>query len=325
MDGCGKDRLHFVPALPAMGRVTVNGVHYIEGVPVAESVFGTDPFEPVRHSDIGEIISGQTKTPVHRHGDRLPPEGAAAPGIHLYDAQREETLERLAGGLKEAGELFLTAGCAGFAAVLPKLLKLRGRPSQPRKLPPPLLVVCGSVNPMTRLQLEEAERGGFTRLQLTPEQKLDPEWLCSGDCGQVVEAWAGLAASRPGCILDSNDHRPGETLEYARMLGLTREQLRVRVSTVLGVLLKRLLDRGVEGTLLLTGGDTLLAFMRQIGVGTLIPDREVAPGAVLSHFSYRGKSYHVISKSGGFGKRGLLSELAGSIAAGAEEKEEKIC
>lgn len=37
----------FVPAFPARRRITVDGVHYIDGIPVKESVFGQDPFEPV--------------------------------------------------------------------------------------------------------------------------------------------------------------------------------------------------------------------------------------------------------------------------------------
>ncbi len=39
--------LPFVPAFPKMGRTTEQGIHYIDGIPVSESVFGSDPFEPV--------------------------------------------------------------------------------------------------------------------------------------------------------------------------------------------------------------------------------------------------------------------------------------
>ena len=39
----GGDRLHFVPAFPNLERVTRGGVHYIGGVPVAQSVFERTP------------------------------------------------------------------------------------------------------------------------------------------------------------------------------------------------------------------------------------------------------------------------------------------
>ena len=43
------EELAFVPAFPKMRRTTKDGVQYIDGVPVSESAFGRDPFEPVRH------------------------------------------------------------------------------------------------------------------------------------------------------------------------------------------------------------------------------------------------------------------------------------
>ena len=48
MDAAGADRLPFIPAFPKTHRTTKDGVHLIDGVPVAQSVFGQDPFEPVR-------------------------------------------------------------------------------------------------------------------------------------------------------------------------------------------------------------------------------------------------------------------------------------
>lgn len=44
MDASGEACLIFAPAFPQMGRVTRRGIHYIDGVPVADSVFGKDPF-----------------------------------------------------------------------------------------------------------------------------------------------------------------------------------------------------------------------------------------------------------------------------------------
>lgn len=46
----------FVPAFPAMRRITVDGVHYIDGIPVKESVFGQDPFEPVMYDRVDELL-----------------------------------------------------------------------------------------------------------------------------------------------------------------------------------------------------------------------------------------------------------------------------
>ncbi|MCI8909519.1 MAG: four-carbon acid sugar kinase family protein [Oscillibacter sp.] len=316
LEAFGEGRLLLFPAFPRMRRVTRNGIHYIDGVPVAESVFGQDPFEPVRSSSLAEIVAQQAETPVcsHRREDPAEPRGA---GIHVYDAETDQDLARLAEELGAEG-LRLCAGCAGFAEALADVLGLRGKVPALPALEPSLFISCGSVNPVTLRQMRTAEDQGFRRIHLTPEQKLEPLWLESEACREVLEDW--LRQARTGrCILDVNDPAGrGDTEDYARRHGLTTEDLRVRISRQLAEIMRRLLDGGLGGTLLCTGGDTLLALMKAVNVGELRPVREVAPGAVLTQFVYRGKPYHIISKSGGFGEPGLFCELAAMVGAGPQ-------
>ena len=103
------------------------------------------------------------------------------------------------------------------------------------------------------------------------------------------------------------------------------EQVRVRISATLGHLMKRLLDGGLEATLMCTGGDTLLALMRTVNVAELTPVCELATGVVLTYFVYQGKTYYIISKSGGFGEPDLLCRLAELTDAGTNQKEDASC
>lgn len=315
LDAAGADRLAFLPALPKMNRVTRGGVHYVDGVPVAESVFGRDPFEPVTASSVTEIIAAQSKVPVVLHP--LGTETAERrPGIQVYDAETDGDL--LAAGRALGGEgQTLFAGCAGFAAVLAELLGLKGTPPGMPALLPSLFVACGSVNPVTLRQMETAERAGFSRVRLRPAQKLDPSWLETGDCAAAVAAWRDAAAGGRRFILDVNDP-PGrdDTDRYAKERGLTTEDLRVGISGQLGRLVRRLLDQGLEATLLCTGGDTLLALTRAVGAAELRPVCELDTGVVLTEFAYHGKTYYIISKSGGFGEPDLFVRLARSLGAG---------
>ena len=73
----GERQLPFLPAFPQIDRVTRDGVHYISGVPVTESPFGIDPFEPVRHARVTELIGEQTDVPAHsfptlKEGEAVP-------------------------------------------------------------------------------------------------------------------------------------------------------------------------------------------------------------------------------------------------------------
>ena len=323
LDAAGAESLAFLPALPKMNRVTRRGVHYIDGVPVADSVFGRDPFEPVTASSVAEILGAQTGKPVVLH----PLDEAAAeprPGIQVYDAETEGDLLRIGRTLGREG-LTLSAGCAGFAPVLAELLELEGIPPGLPYLAPSLFVACGSVNPVTLRQMEAAESAGFPHIHLTPVQKLEASWLETADCAAATAFWLEEAGRERRFILDVNDPAGcGGTADYAKERKLTTEDLRLRISRQLGCLVQRMLDGGLNATILCTGGDTLLALTRAVGVAELMPVCELDAGAVLTDFVYRGKTYHIISKSGGFGEPDLFIRLARSLGAGNQE-EEAIC
>ena len=323
MDAAGADRMAFFPALPKMNRITRGGVHYIDGVPVAQSVFGQDPFEPVRASSVKEIIAAQSEVPVVLRG--LGDTGTdSRPGIQVYDAESDDDLTRAGQALGREG-LRLAAGCAGFASVLAELLELKGTPPGMPYLEPALFVACGSVNPVTLRQMEAAEAAGFPHVHLTPVQKLEASWLETPECADSLSSWLETAGREKRLILDVNDPagRDG-TGNYARERALTTEDLRVRISAQLGRLVQRMLDGGLNATLLCTGGDTLLALTRAVGVAELMPVCELDTGAVLTDFVYHGKTYHIISKSGGFGEPDLFIRLARSLGAG-EQEEDAVC
>ena len=118
----GARNLPFLPAFPQIGRTTEKGVHYIKGVPVNESPFGIDPFEPVRCAEVTKLIHLQTDVPAQS----LQPGETAADktGILVYDAATAADLEAAGQQLFQNGTPPVLAGCAGFAAFLPELLGL---------------------------------------------------------------------------------------------------------------------------------------------------------------------------------------------------------
>ena len=159
----GNDVMAFLPAYPAMNRVTVKGRHYIDGVPVAQSVFGKDPFNPVQESNVQKLIGIQTDTPVTGEED-------AGKGILVVNAQSDEDLKEAGRRLAGKGYLSVCAGCAGFAAFLPNLIGLeKGEVFEDPDLGESLLVISGSLNPVTLKQLEAAEENGFNFTSVTSQ------------------------------------------------------------------------------------------------------------------------------------------------------------
>lgn len=307
----GGKQIHYIPAFPQMGRTTVNGIHYIDGVPVSESVFGADPFEPVLESSVKDIIARQSDVPVHQMGKSAVDGGEE--GILVYDSSTEEEMRVLAAELKQNDQLHLLAGCAGFAAILFGMLGLE---TDERILPDfskSLLTLCGSINSVTVGQLDYASARGMYRIALSPEQKLEKGWLRSSDGERCIAAWGEASNTYGDVIIECGVHDMEATSSYMKGAGIELAEGRKRIACVMGGVLERLLDWGLESTLLVTGGDTLLAFMQHIGQNTLVPVCELIPGVVLSGFMYRGKGYDLLSKSGGFGQEDLLLTLADII------------
>lgn len=316
LSASGSRQLAFLPAFPQMNRVTKNGVQYIDGVPVTESPFGVDPFEPVRHAAVTDLLAEQTDLPAASF-PALAADGSvpAEDGILVFDAATVDELRSTGRALLNNGGLRVLAGCAGFGAVLPELLGLGGADVTCPALDPRLLVICGSVNAITLAQLDKAEQAGFTRLRLTPHQKLMPDYWRSADGRMTLDHIEETLAAHPYNIIETNDEGGNEpTATAANALGLTREEMRVRIASGIGQLVGALFASPAVGTLLLTGGDTLLQCMNSVGVHELEPICEMEHGVVLARFGCGGTTRYVITKSGGFGQADLLTALAKRIA-----------
>lgn len=309
MDGAGVKILPFVPAFPEMKRITINGIHYIDQIPVHMSVFGNDPFEPVRVSYIPDLIAAQTEKVV-RVVQQEQSEQDLDGGIYVYDAETIDQVRAVGERLKEKGKLYLAAGCAGFAAVLSDLLEFRGSQKKMPLFSNRLLVGCGSVNKITRNQLDYAEQGGFTRIVLSQRQKLEPDYFNSDEGKSFLKELEQICKRETRILIDSNDVEEGEAKLFAEQNGISMDEMRVRISERVGYLIKYLIEHDLNSMLLVTGGDTLMGFMNQIGCYEIAPICELAPGVVLSEFLLENETYPIISKSGGFGDQDLIVKIS---------------
>ena len=178
------------------------------------------------------------------------------------------------------------------------------------------LYVMTGCNSITLRQLDVAEQNGFSRLRLTPRQKLDPGYWESENGKEALQGINEMLAANPRCIIETNDEGGNQpTADYAAARGLDLEGLRVGIASSIGHMLGKLFTSPALGTLLLTGGDTLLQCMNCVGIKELEPVCEMEKGVVLARFTYCGCTRYVITKSGGFGHEKLLLDLADRIAA----------
>lgn len=308
LDGAEQSILHYAPAFPQMGRTTRGGIHYVNDVPVADTVFGQDPYEPVKHSYIPDIIHEQSDIEVKIQNVD---EGYSKTGkeIRLYDASSQEELNSIAETIirhRTEKQVTLLAGCAGFASALSSVLGTETRLEFYTKKR--FLVVIGSMNPITGRQLEHAVKNGFVRIRLKKEQ-LQRQYWETAEGYRVLEIWKEIYEENSKIILDTND----DSVNKGVMDGVREEDkncIRSNVTESLGMVVCALLKDMSQTTLMVVGGDTLTGLMQQMNVQELVPICETLKGVVCSEFVKDGRTVRMLSKSGGFGEADLLTKLA---------------
>lgn len=124
-------------AIPAAGRTTLEGKCLVNGVPLLETEFASDPKTPIVSSRIAEIVALQSEIPVYevflqdvRRGGLsalLTAYAAEGEGIIVVDAVEERDLTLIAQAACEQPSMPLLVGAAGLANALPIELFMQDR------------------------------------------------------------------------------------------------------------------------------------------------------------------------------------------------------
>lgn len=300
MDVWQTDYAVFAPAYPAMGRKTVGGVQYIDGVPLHRSVYGADPFNPVSVSDITALFECQGM-----HAESCTIQTGRMPGIKpavaVFDASSDEELRQIADSMASQGKLQVCGGCAGFAAVLAERLPVLAR--EPSRLNErPLFVVCGSISRVSLAQLDQQEERGALRVHLTQQQLLSESYWDTEEANRWLDTLFLRLDEKRNVLVDScRAELPKETVEQARP----------QIAKNLGAMILRMIHRGAGSryTPFIIGGDTLMGFLEQLGVSVITLLDEPLPGVVMFQIEQSGKRVTMLSKSGSFGTGNLIDEL----------------
>ncbi len=304
--------LAFLPAYPDSNRITEGGIQYIDGVPIDRSFFGSDPFNPVASPYVKDLFVGIDAQIVEVPLGLEYRTSFVRPTIAVFDARTNGDLLRIAEYLRTNGQLGVVAGCAGFAQVLPEVLSIPKRKVDPPRLDASLLVVCGSLHPVARAQIECAERSGFVHVVLEPYQQLECGYLDSDQGSRWVDSLEALFSGEDDIVIDTGISRQWKMQEYLEGEGMDKECARERIAAFLGSLTKRLFECGYakRRALVFIGGDTFLSSYQALGCSEIELVCELDLGTVLSSCRVGGEALRIISKSGGLGDESLLVRLA---------------
>ena len=293
LQGLGAEQIQVVQGHPRLGRTVKNGILLVDGVPVSQSAFSKDPFNPVCCDGVEELLA------------RTAPDLRGR--VMIYDSETEQDLEAAYELIRKRGMLHCLAGCGGFAKVLAKKFFVTGNPVCFPKYRN-MLLICGSMHENSREQLITARKAGFPLHEVA----------CglTGEDFQPVAEGISPASVVEGISPESVVERISSELksEPVVMVGTPvtehpAEQEKHSMEAMLGEITGAVLEQRRPDVLCVFGGDTLHAILQKLGVSEIRPEREILPGVIQSSFLYRGKPMELISKAGSFGGRETVTDL----------------
>lgn len=313
LDAYGGNQLAFIPAFPKSSRTTKNGIQYVGDIELNKTEFSHDPFEPVKHSSVDQIIRQQSDVETESITvDRYLDAGKeyTKKTICVFDAQTDEDMQLLGAELKKANRLNILAGCAGFAEILPELLELRTAEMKWDGNRDNILIVSGSVNQIAIDQMDYAKKHGYWAVTLSPKQKLK-NITDSDNCTELVESVVHQLKQHKKVIVESISTREQicVTEQYARDNGIPLNDLHFQITQNIGELVKKILERTVVGNLVVFGGDTLYGIMDKIPCDGILPVAEIAPGIVAAKVISKTREFCIITKAGGFGRKNVVGVI----------------
>lgn len=306
----GAHHLFFVPAFPELGRTTRGGLHFVHGVPIAESAFGRDPLNPIRHSDVRTLLEGASRRRIQVvTGDSELSE--LGEGIVMFDCELQTELAAIAGKLNASGRIDLLAGSAAFANAMRDHLEFTLRPRTMPALSDRILIVNGSLNERALEQIAHVPES-FARRQLSPE-------LLFGKDARSVRKLSGGASQNLLLYSVSKRAELAGYLSFARAAGWDEEQAHLQAAEAIGRAARYMIENYDFRTLIVFGGDTLTGIARACGWRSFAPLTEAAPGVTVALPT--GTDLIVISKAGGFGEPDLILRILDFITRAPDRNE----
>ncbi|MDO4313650.1 MAG: four-carbon acid sugar kinase family protein [Eubacteriales bacterium] len=307
--------LYLLPGYPEIDRITKDGIHYISGELLENSVFGNDPFEPVKKSYIPDIIGEQSDISVTcvKNDEPIPECSGKKTEIVVCDTVKNYDIETRLDELVGKKRLKLIAGCAALGDCLVDKLSFHSRNEAQFRRTEGMYVACGSLNRITQKQVEYAETNcGFERKHLTMEQKLVPGYYETPEGKQFLDEIVELCRTKKKVVVDTFDV-DGDKSGFLKDHGIPDGQVRELIAAAHGRIVNEIVSRREDVTVLMTGGDTLMGYMKQIGCTEIEPLCEIEQGVVVSSIECGGHRQQVISKSGGFGTEDILCRIAKKV------------
>jgi uncharacterized protein YgbK (DUF1537 family) len=313
------------PAFPANGRTMAGGTLLVNGQPATIGAAGKDLLTPVSESHVPTLLKAQSCHPVltcsldelNAGKFQLKLKQARKIGaIVVCDASTEADLLSIAKQSLAELEGMLLVGSAGLSKTLAKILAASKKN--------PVIVVVGSVNPVSREQVQWLVDSGAAQVTLSPVDVFGAD--SSQRFETLAETCAAIARHGQVPVLVSADRKQQNQeisgssgldsfASWGASSGLDIASTAKVVAQSLAKVVGSFFGKIPEASVVASGGDIALAILAEWGCTSLEITGEAAPGlprCVTRSGRYPG--VQLVTKAGGFGKPDALEKAAQILA-----------
>ncbi|QQK78896.1 four-carbon acid sugar kinase family protein [Salicibibacter cibi] len=291
----GFDLVVIAPAFPEAGRVTIDGFHYVNDVPIDQTLFAKDPHTPVSEAYIPSLIKKQTDREVLAVSieSEWPANEDGVPWL-VFDARTNEDLKQIVENVT-SGEYsrILWVGSAGLAIHVSKWFQ--------RITNKKVLTVAGSASDVTVQQvqrlLEEKDVAGIP---------INPELLLKGGYNseekeELLQSIAAGYSNRKDILIycDVNAYPVSKIIDIGDACGYSASQVSGKIAEFIGELAANVITLHDIDRLILTGGETAKNVSRALYVQGFNLMGEVETGIPISQML--GTNILAVTKAGAYG------------------------
>jgi D-threonate/D-erythronate kinase len=263
MGAMNKQRALIIAANPIFNRIILNGQYTIDGVPLHQTSFASDPEFPVKTSSVKDIIDNNKYS--------------VFAGLSPWDYQPQSGL--IAGDVRNFGDLeawaaqmdenTIPAGSSGFFdALLSKYKTSKAKDNvEINPYGEKILFVLGSMFPKDNNFISKILENDYYRSNMPEEmyfnKNFSPEW---------IDFWA-------------NDIIQGIEKHQKVFITITHpisneQDISSRIKEILGIVIKKVTQKTTFNELIIEGGGTTSVILQHLQIKKLIPIKEIDTGII---------------------------------------------
>jgi uncharacterized protein YgbK (DUF1537 family) len=292
----GKRQVILAPAYPAAGRTTQHGKCLVNGIPVNETEFASDPKTPVMSADVADLFTSLTGKSVTIK--TLGKELERGTELLIVDAVSDGELDAVITAARTCVQTPLLVGSAGLCDALARYFAPVRRKQ--------LLAIVGSMSEVAQRQIALAEREpGVSSIFIDVNDALN------GGVTDYFEQITKVLKAGDHCIVHTSlDPEARHQIErLCQLHQLTRSALGETICAFLGELTRRVLDATEPDALYVSGGDVAMAVARALDAQGFEITGRVAQCVPYGKFLGCTWPRPVMTKAGSFGKEETLLEV----------------